>query len=98
MELENNNGLTDLQEDVVDLQDNSDVEVVSTEAEKSQEVADPEKKVQTPEENSAFKEMRLKLEAMEAEKASSKARCPICKEVPRTGYLIRGRVSHPRKS
>lgn len=82
MKLENNNGLTDLQEDVVDLQDNSDVEGVSTEAEKSQEVAEPEKKVQTPEENSAFKEMRLKLEAMEQEKAQAKRDAQYAKKYP----------------
>lgn len=82
MELETNNGLTDLQEDVVDLQDNSDVEGVSTEAEKSQEVAEPEKKVQTPEENSAFKEMRLKLEAMEQEKAQAKRDAQYAKKYP----------------
>lgn len=82
MELENNNGLSDLQEDVVDLQDNSNVEDVSTEAETSQEVADPEKKVQTPEENSAFKEMRLKLEAMEQEKAQAKRDAQYAKKYP----------------
>lgn len=82
MGLETYNGLADLQEDVVDLQDNSDAEDVSTEAETSQEVADPEKKVQTPEENSAFKEMRLKLEAIEAEKHQAKRDAQYAKKYP----------------
>lgn len=60
----------------------SNEEEVSTEAETSQEVADPEKKVQTPEENSAFKEMRLKLEAMEQEKAQAKRDAQYAKKYP----------------
>ena len=60
----------------------SNEESVSTEAETSQEVAEPEKKVQTPEENSAFKEMRLKLEAMEQEKAQAKRDAQYAKKYP----------------
>lgn len=84
MELDNVNDVNASTEEVVTPQESTaDVDVVeSTQAETSQEVAEPEKKVQTPEENSAFKEMRLKLESMEQEKAQAKRDAMYAKKYP----------------
>ena len=88
------NGIIDPQSQVVDdsnLEGTTDPsETVSSEPEgaKEQEVTDPatDKKVQTPEENKAFREMRLKLEAIEAEKEQAKRDAMYARKYPDLGF------------
>lgn len=77
MTMPNDNGIIDPQAQVVDVQDpKADPTPGSTDpidkGRKEQDVADPAKKEQTPEENSAMRAMRLKLEALTAEKEQVK--------------------------
>lgn len=89
----NNNGLADPQEPIVEAQtdpttegQNSDgddpITTDPVEGEKAQEVANPVKKEQTPEENSAFKEMRMKIETIEAEKNQAKRDAQYSRKYP----------------
>lgn len=93
MLIEKTNGLTDPQEPIVEAQDdpttegqNSDgddpITTDPVEGVKGQEVAKPVKKEQSPEDNTAFKEMRLKMEAIEAEKNQAKRDAKYSKKYP----------------
>lgn len=86
------NGITDPQGQVVDDpnqgEPNGDpTPEGGTEGVKEQEVTEPagEKKPQSPEENAAFREMRLKIEAMEHEKAQAQRDALYAKKYPDLG-------------
>lgn len=87
------NGITDPQDQVVDGQiegttDPSETISNETDGAKEQEVTEPvtDKKVQTLEENKAFREMRLKLEAIEAEKEQAQRDAMYARKYPDLGF------------